>query len=106
MLSELGLVDVSPLLFISANQPLFGHDLERLKNGCVAGRSGFVEGLLDLADGARAALPQPPQNPKPGIGRAGRSLFWHSHPPLPFFQGKSYYEEFRSVNENLRSGLR
>src|SRR5439155_22218364 len=44
------------------HEAFLDHDLQQLEDGRVADRPGMVEGLVDIADGARTALPQHTQN--------------------------------------------
>src|SRR5689334_11522523 len=96
------LVDVSSLLFITFYQPLFCHNLQEFEDGCVARRPLFVEGFLDLADGAGTALPEHSQYCEFSVGWPWRTALCHwFHSSV----AASYYEGLRSVNEILRREL-
>src|SRR5262245_38520871 len=68
MLSEMSLVNVGSLLLIAFHQPLFGHNLQELQDGCVASGSVFVEGFLHLANSAGTPLPEHSQDREFGVG--------------------------------------
>ena len=69
-----GLVDVRALLLVAAHQALLRHDLQRLQNGGVLRRLAGGDGLVDFADGARAAAPENGEDFEFGIGRPGQIL--------------------------------
>src|SRR5438552_18321165 len=55
---------------IPPHEALLAHDLQQLEDRRVADRPGVVEGLVDIAYGARTALPQHAQNLELRVGRS------------------------------------
>jgi hypothetical protein len=77
LLGKRGLVDVGTFRFIALDETFFGHDLEHLEDGGVAGVIMAREFRVDGADGGRAEAPKDAENGEFGIGRAWRRRFFH-----------------------------
>src|SRR6266702_1548533 len=56
------LVDVGALIFVSAHQPLCGHNLQKFENGGIPGRRFLARCFVDLARRGRSARPKNAKN--------------------------------------------
>ena len=90
------LIDVGTLGFVSADSPFCSHDLQEFQDAGVAQVLRLAQRLVNFAHRGGAARPQNTQNFQLCSGR----LLWRRlHDDVP------YYEDIRSVNENLRSRM-
>src|ERR1700686_5064887 len=86
-------IDVRPLGFVSTHRAFCGHDLQEFQYRGVAEVSFLAERLVDFANRGGAAIPEHAENFELGGGGFVRRVL----------HGKrTYYEDVRSVTENLR----
>src|SRR5213594_4484848 len=72
------LINVRPLLFVSAHRALGGHDLQQLEHGGVAEVLLFPQRFVHIANRGRPALPQHAQNLQLRSGWLLQRLFRHA----------------------------
>ena len=77
ILAERGAINMSAIGFVANYEALGGHDLKHLENSGVAGRTLFIERVVDLANRGRLLLPQDLEQLEFGFGGAGdcRAVF-------------------------------
>ena len=94
---EAGFIDVRPLRFVSAHGAFCGHNLQELEDRGVAQLFFLAERFMNFANRGGSAVPEHAENFKfGGCGFVRRLL--HGRRP--------YYEDVRSVNENLRTEVK